>query len=179
MCRGGWPVLQGVGLAKLGCTFGGPREDLLNNGAHTLGARSFARTNPVEVGTADMHLEVSQRGTATEGGAFSEELVVREVTGGTGLPGQGALSRRCPVAAVAGVLLEGDCSTVSTVSPKGFICPGWFISTPANTHNQEYALNNSHFCLAFLETHLLLVLSPPQAQQTERNKNQRNANRPT
>ena len=131
-------MLQVVGLAELGCTFRRPREDLLNGGAHTLGERSFARINPVEVGTVDMHLEVSLRGTATRGVAFSEELVVMEA-GGTGLPGTKleALSRRCPVDAVAGVLFEGDCSTVSMVGPKGFICPGWLISKPANTHNQD------------------------------------------
>ena len=119
-------MLQVVGLAKFGCTFRAPRGDLSNDGAHRLGARLFARMYPVEEGTVDVHLEVPLWGTATEGVSMSEELVVMEAAGGMGLPGTKveALSR-CPVDVVPGVLFEGDCSTVSMVCPKGFICPGW------------------------------------------------------
>lgn len=64
-----------------------------------------------------------------EEGSWSKELVVRETAGGTGLPGTKfeALSRTSPEDVVAGVLLEGDCSTVSMVCPKFFILPGLLI----------------------------------------------------
>ena len=82
--------------------------------------------HPVEEVTT---VDVSLWGTTMEEGFWSKELVVRETAGGTGLPGTTleALGRTSPEDVVAGGLLEGDCSTVSMVCPKFFICPGWLI----------------------------------------------------
>lgn len=102
---------------------------------HTLGLpRAFVVGHPGEEDgtTVEVHLEVSLWGTVTDNGCCwsEEQVVVRETTaaGGTGPPRTEAepLTRTSPEEGVAGVLFEGDRSTVSMVCPRCFICPGWF-----------------------------------------------------